>query len=407
VNPTPDPSPTATAPPPSSRLGDIDLLSATGAIVGSVSIRESAPGVVELSIELVDQAAIHPWGIYDQPACGAPAVDRDAPFQFADIESGSRTEELEAAPYLAFASNLVLIVMRADGAPLYGCASLGGPSSPAASPTADDIACANPTPLGPPGTGRPELAYSAEVLSNADIYAMADDGSDVRRLTTALGLDIKPSWSPDGAQLAFRTVRDGQDEIYVMGADGTCQRNLTDDPGDDRSPAWSPDGRSIAFDHFFTGRFQDVALIDVSGGGLLRLSTGSGEYPAWSPDGSQVAFASARDGDYEVFVINADGSGEHRLTTNDAYDMYPAWSPVGAWIAYESDLAAPDLEIHVMRADGRDDRRLTTDDRNDRFPAWSRDGRLAWSSDGAIVVVESLVGPPIEIGRGQFPAWRP
>src|SRR5207249_2219478 len=150
-----------------------------------------------------------------------------------------------------------------------------------------------------------------------------------------LGLDIDPSWSPDGAQLAFRTTRDGQDEIYVMNADGTCQRNLSNSPADDRSPAWSPDGRFIAFDHFFVDQFQDIAVMDASGSNLRRLTDSQGEYPAWSPDGSRIAFASSRDGDYDIYVMAADGSGQHALTMNSTYDMYPTWSPDGTSIVYE------------------------------------------------------------------------
>ena len=87
--------------------------------------------------------------------------------------------------------------------------------------------------------------------------------------------------------------------------------------------------------------------------------------------------------------------------------MYPAWSPDGASIAYESMADSTNLEIHVMRTDGTGDLRLTRDAVEGRFPAWSRDGRLAWTRDGTIVVGGRPGGSPTVVGSGQFPAWRP
>jgi TolB protein len=238
---------------------------------------------------------------------------------------------------------------------------------------------------------------------------MNADGTGIRRLTTSLGLDIKPTWSPDGQQIAFRSQRDGNDEIYVMNADGTCQRNLTNDPADDRSPAWAPDGRTIAFDHFFNDTFQDISLIDIDGSNLRRVTMRSGEYPSWSPDGSRIAFASARTGHYEIYVIDRDGSNEIQLTHHNAYSMYPAWSPDGTWIAYERGVDGFDesMKIDMMHADGSHDQQLTSNDSNDRFPAWSLNGGLAWSENGTIMVAESAKARPHATGTGQFPAWRP
>ena len=198
-----------------------------------------------------------------------------------------------------------------------------------------------------------------------------------------------------------------------MDADGSCQHNITTNAVDDRSPAWSPEGSRIAFDHFFGGRLQDIATIQPDGSGLVRLTTNQGEYPSWSPDGPRLAFASARDGDYEIYVMNADGTDERALTTSAGYDMYPAWSPDGAWIAFERETRstsgflgeAPD--ICLVKPDGSGLRQLMSDAVSDRFPAWSPSGMLSWSREGTIEVSTTPGSPPTGIGSGAFPAWRP
>jgi len=389
------------------RSGTQPLVSPGGDAVGSMELRRGSADSITVSITIDDSGSPHPWGIVDQPTCAMPPPNHDSPYQFADIEEGRRIEEIEAGPFLSFPGDLVVLVLSAQASSVYGCARLGPPTAlkVSGSPSAtcsDDLEAG---PSAPPG----RIAFARDVLSDSEIFVMNEDGSDVRRLTTSLGLDIKPTWSPDGSHIAFRSQRDGNDEIYLMNRDGSCQRDLTDDPTDDRSPAWGPDGRSIAFDHFFNDSFQDVAIIDARTSQVRRVTSSSGEYPTWSPDGRRLAFASARDGDYDIFAIDADGGNEVRLTSSPGYDMYPAWSPDGEWILYENGVNGfdPTMEVHMMRPDGRDDRKVTSNKVNDRFPAWSSTGRLAWSRAGVIVVADSPDAGPVEVGQGQFPSWWP
>jgi TolB protein len=184
----------------------------------------------------------------------------------------------------------------------------------------------------------------------------------------------------------------------------------------DWSPAWSPDGRRIAFARFFDGQpFTDLAIINVDGSGLQRLTTASGEYPTWSPDGARIAFATARDGNYEIYVMPADGADQTRLTNNPAYDMSPAWSPDGARIAFDTQRdgyppaevgIGPEFEIHLMNADGSGDTRLTNNAQEDRFPDWGSNDKLVFSENGQLVVMRLDGSGRVQvIGHGTFPAW--
>ena len=107
--------------------------------------------------------------------------------------------------------------------------------------------------------------------------------------------------------------RDGDDEIYAMKVDGSHQRDLSDShSSDDEDPSWSPDGTRIAFVSDRPGATgpNDVFVMDVDGSNVLDISNSPGTdwAPEWSPDGSRIAFRNDRTGDFEIYVMNADGS---------------------------------------------------------------------------------------------------
>lgn len=120
---------------------------------------------------------------------------------------------------------------------------------------------------------------------------------------------------------------------------------------------------------------NNVYVMNADGSVPTQLTndSASDESPAWSPDGSKIALATDRDGDYEVYVMNADGSNEVNRTNDPDFDHLPAWSPDGARIAFESDREG-NSEVHVMNPDGTGEANLTNAAGFDGFPAWSPDG---------------------------------
>jgi dipeptidyl aminopeptidase/acylaminoacyl peptidase len=141
-----------------------------------------------------------------------------------------------------------------------------------------------------------------------------------------------------------------------------------------------------------------------------RQTNDNGQYdmsPDWSPDGKQIAFASARDGDFDIWIMNSDGSGVRNLTNNTTGDYNPAWSPDGQSIVFSGAVGKPDepTGLYIINIDGSHLRQVI--DHECLHPDWSPDGQLLVCSLNDILHVVRIDGTNFHSLKvlGVSPKW--
>ena len=209
-----------------------------------------------------------------------------------------------------------------------------------------------------------------------------------QQITDAPGVESSPSLSPDGKDVVYTRMVDGQHEILIQRVGARVSTQLSGGLGfDDRQPAFSPDGERIAFRSERDG--GGVFVMDTSGESVRRISD-FGFYPTWSPDGKELALAAGdfynpnnRGGAARGLSAFDVASGERREISSSGDVMQPSWSPHGGRIAYWGlRHQSGQRDLFTIAADGSEaesgGRTVTDDPALDWSPTWSPDGRFLY-----------------------------
>jgi Tol biopolymer transport system component len=179
------------------------------------------------------------------------------------------------------------------------------------------------------------FAYSQVNATRSSVEVIDRAGGPPKVLNTGSNWSLVPSWSPDGSRVAFTSDADGNYEIYTMRPDGTDVRQLTftRPPIQHVGPKYSPDGSTLLYasdkDETDRANQQDLWVMPSEGGVGTRLTTGlnNRESRSWSPDGSRIVTQTITDGVGQLVVLNADGTGQQQIT--DIPESTPRFAPGG------------------------------------------------------------------------------
>jgi len=204
---------------------------------------------------------------------------------------------------------------------------------------------------------------------------LAREGASALTMLTSHVDDLYPTFSPDDRQFVFTSNRMSQRlwTLFTKWVEGN------DNPQtviQGQTPAWAPAGDRIAYKGCDpSGNNCGIWLVSQNGAENTRIVTDpSAGFPAWSPDGTQIAFMSNRDGNWDIYLVEADGEGLRRLTRSKSSEGLPTWSPDGKGVAYMSDKDGQ-WGIYLQRVDSGLSGKLVT--LNTVYEDWLRE-RIAW-----------------------------
>ncbi len=254
-----------------------------------------------------------------------------------------------------------------------------------------------------------EIAFFSVPKSgtSAKLIVVAPDGANRRILAdglpmTADGVPLvnPPTWALDGSAIAYIRIQGQSEEIDVVSLDGSAPRSLVRGAPLGANPVWKPDGSALAYCGSPDGVERAVYLVAADGEGLpQRLSAAVPSNLicpdiAWSGDGRQLAFRRGSDdgpfGGVRIWIINSDGSNEHRLTTSHEVEMNPVWSPAGDRIAFgrrfgQTADGIPTFKLVIVDLDGSHEVTISGIAPL-LYASWE------WSPDGAQLLVQTASG---------------
>lgn len=225
-----------------------------------------------------------------------------------------------------------------------------------------------------------KIAFHSNMDGDSDIYLIKPDGTGLINVTDDEYNNYLPSWSPNGQKIAYVVLPEGS--IYLTDPEGKNKEKINAF-GYALCPDWSPNGNKIVYmSKINKDPGFNIFLINANGTNPLQLTDNNfiDAYPKWSPDGNKIAFISNRNGSYELFVMNIDGSNiKYLASLTDIKELgiikalSISWSPDGKKIAFSSDKQG-NFDIYIINADSTNLTNITNTENNEALPSWSPDG---------------------------------
>ncbi len=234
----------------------------------------------------------------------------------------------------------------------------------------------------PPEADRSK-GYVWPVYGDYELYTAKADGTDIKRLTNSPGYDAEATVSPDGKKIVFTSERDGDLDLYTMDVDGKNVKRLTDEVGYDGGAFFSPDSKMIVYrrsspkteaeikrykellaQKLVVPTIFEIWVMNADGTNKRQVTKlGSASFaPFFTPDGKRIIFCTdhfdenkgprRRQPNFDLALINLDGTGLERVTFNGSFDGFPMFSPDGKKLVFASNRnAAKEGDTNVFIAD--------------------------------------------------------
>lgn len=245
------------------------------------------------------------------------------------------------------------------------------------------------------------IVFRSDRDGEPDLFTLDVVTGATTKLTNSAGFaELQPAWSPDGGRILYvrRARLSGRPDLFVMNANGRGRTRLTSTPVPERDPSWSPDGTGLVYAaRTAPGEPFRIFVARADGSGREQLTSqkaGSDTAPVWSPDGTRIAFVSDRDGGFpELYLMNANGTGVKRMTTNALIDANPSWSPDGTRVVFERCCENGTSDLFTIDVTTRAEVSVIASASSQEFdPSWSPDGtRIAYDA--------------FEVGQSNIDIW--